>query len=168
VDTNQDFIIPFKGLNTGNHHYLFEIGDAFFESFEYFDTEKGTAKVDLDLLKESNLLDLHFNINGSLKLACDRCLKEYNHAINGSFRLIIKLGEEYAEESDEVIVIPHTESRLDVGQYIYEYINLLLPLQRAHSNIEDCDQEVINKLDAHSKQENDPRWEALKNIKLEK
>jgi uncharacterized metal-binding protein YceD (DUF177 family) len=78
------------------------------------------------------------------------------------------LGEDFAEESDEVIVIPHTESRLDVSQYIYEYINLLLPLQRAHSNIEDCDQEVINKLDAHSKQENDPRWEALKNIKLEK
>lgn len=166
VETNQDFNIPFKGLSSGNHRYDYEIGDSFFESFEYFETEKGKLTVTLDLLKESGLMDLHFEISGFLKLACDRCLKEFKHPLEGEFRLIIKFGEEYFEESDEVIVIPQTESRIDVSQYIFEYINLLLPLQRVHSVISDCDQEVINKLEKYSEPETDPRWEALKNIKL--
>ncbi len=166
VDTNQDFNIPFKGLSSGDHRYTFEINDSFFESFEYFETEKGRLTVILDLLKEPGLMDLHFKIEGVLQLACDRCLKEYDHPLKGEFRLIIKPGEGFVEESDEVLVIPQTESRIDVSQYIFEYINLLLPIQHTHSDINDCDQKVIGKLEKHSKPQTDPRWEALKNIKL--
>ena len=56
----KDFIIPFKGLGTGAHEYLFEIDDTFFESFEYFESEKGKLDVKLDLIKESSLLDLQY------------------------------------------------------------------------------------------------------------
>ena len=63
-------------------------------------------------------------------------------------------------------MLPATESRLDVGQLIFEYINLLLPLQKAHANIEDCDPEMIKKLEMHKKEEADSRWDVLKNIKL--
>jgi uncharacterized metal-binding protein YceD (DUF177 family) len=150
----------------GNHRFKFEIDDAFFESFEYFESEKGRLTVILDLLKEPNLMDLHFQIKGKMQLACDRCLKAFDHPMEGDFRLIIKFGEDFLEESDEVLVIPQTESRFDVSQYIFEYINLMLPLQRAHKDISACDTKVIQKLEEHSKPQNDPRWEALKNIKL--
>ena len=86
--------------------------------------------------------------------------------VKGEFRLIVKFGDDYEEESDEVVVIPKTESRIDVSQYIYEYINLLLPIQRMHAEVEDCDPEIVKKINTHSKPEVDPRWEALKNIKL--
>ena len=154
------------GLSSGNHRYVFEIDDTFFESFEYFETDKGRLTVILDLLKETGLMDLHFDIKGSLQLACDRCLKEFDQPVEGKFRLIIKFGDEYVEESDEVMVIPQTESRLNVGQFIFEYINLLLPLQHAHADSRDCDQKIIEKLEEYSKPQTDPRWEALKNIKL--
>jgi uncharacterized metal-binding protein YceD (DUF177 family) len=166
VETNQDFNIPFKGLSSGNYRYVFEINDTFFESFEYFETNKGRLTVILDLLKETGLMDLHFDIKGFLQLACDRCLKEFNQPVEGKFRLIIKFGEEYVEETEEVMVIPHEESRIDVSQFIFEYINLLLPLQHAHADSKDCDQKVIEKLEKYSKPKTDPRWEALKNIKL--
>jgi uncharacterized metal-binding protein YceD (DUF177 family) len=166
VETSQDFNIPFKGLTTGDHRYEFEITDAFFESFEYFESEKGKLKVILDLLKEPNLMDLHFQVKGKMELLCDRCLKAFDYPLEGDFRLIIKLGEEFIEESDEVLVIPQTESRFDVSQYIFEYINLMLPIQRAHEDIRECDARVIEKLEEHSKPQSDPRWEALKNIKL--
>lgn len=166
VKMEKAFEIPFKGLDVGKHDFTFEIDAAFFEKFDFHEIKSGMAEVVLEMIKEPTLLDLHFDINGSYEVICDRCLGNYMQAIEGAFRLIVKYGDEYMEESDEVIVISKTESRLDVSQYIYEYINLLLPIQRTHSNIDDCDPEMIRKINTHSKHEVDPRWEALKNLKL--
>lgn len=162
----KDFIIPFKGLSTGAHEYLFEIDDTFFDSFEYFESEKGKLDVKLDLIKESSLLDLHFHIKGNVTLSCDRCLGVFDNPVDGDFRLVIKFGDIFAEESDEVVVLPLTESNIDVKQYLFEYINLLLPIKRVHQNENDCDPNMIEKLQNHEELETDPRWDALKNIKL--
>lgn len=116
--------------------------------------------------KESTLMDMHFKIKGTFEVTCDRCLANYMQPIEGEFRLIVKFGDDFEEESDEVVIIPKTESRIDLGQYIYEYVNLLLPIQRTHLNIEDCDPEMIEKINTHATPEVDPRWETLKNIKL--
>ncbi len=162
----EEFVIPYKGLATGNHQYGFKVEKAFFEHFDFFDTNRGLVEVKLDLEKESNLMVLQFAIDGHLMLACDRCLAEFEFPITGSFNLIVKFGEEFEEESDDVIVIPSGESRLDVSQFIFEYINLLLPIKRVHKEISECDQSVIEKLDEFSEKTTDPRWDALKNIKL--
>lgn len=165
MDTTKDFIIPFKGLSSGSHTFRFEIDDEFFESFEYFESERGNLLVDLELIKESAHLELIFKIEGNIKLECDRCLEEMIYPVTGGYRLIVKFGDEYGEESDEIVVIPLSESRIDIGQYVFEYINMLLPIQRVHEDEEMCDQKVIDKLHKHSKQQSDPRWEALKGIK---
>jgi len=166
VKKERDFIIQFKGLSTGNHHYQYKIDQTFFESFEFFESESGNLDVELDLVKEPALLDLQFNIKGKMLLICDRCLSELKQPVEGKFRLIVKFGENFTEESDEVIVIPTTESSIDVKQYIFEYINLLLPIKRVHQNESDCNPAMIKKLHDFEKQDNDPRWDALKNIKL--
>lgn len=162
----KDFVIQFKGLSTGLHPYSFKIDKEFFESFEYFETETGTINVDLELTKEPALLDLHFKLNGIIDLVCDRCLGNFSNTINGEFRLIVKFGDAFSEESEEVLVLPNTESAIDIKQFIFEYINLLLPIQRVHENREDCDPSMLQKLQNHNEQSNDPRWDALKNIKL--
>jgi uncharacterized metal-binding protein YceD (DUF177 family) len=98
-------------------------------------------------------------------LACDRCLTEFEFPLNGDFNLIIKFGDEFVEESEDVLIIPAQESRIDVSQYIFEFINLLLPIKRVHPVIDQCDQTVIEKLAKYSEKKLDPRWDALKNIK---
>ncbi|HEY9113741.1 MAG TPA: DUF177 domain-containing protein [Bacteroidales bacterium] len=163
---NEEFIIPFKGLSLGSHPYDYKIGNQFFEHFEYFESERGSLNVHLDLVKESNLMDLHFQLKGNIEMDCDRCLVPFSTPVEGNFRLVVKFGEHFEEESDEIIVLPLTESRLDVGQLIFEYINLLLPLQKAHDDIKDCDPEMIEKLEMHKKDIADSRWDVLKNIKL--
>ena len=163
---NEEFNIPFKGLSIGNHSYNYKIDNQFFESFEYFESERGNLIVHLDLVKESNLMDLHFHLKGNVTMQCDRCLNTFSIPVEGDFRLVVKFGDHFEEESDEVIVLPTTENRLDVNQLIFEYINLLLPLQKVHKDIKDCDPEMIKKLELHQKSENDSRWDALKNIKL--
>ena len=162
----KDFVITFKGLSTGLHQYKFKIDKAFFESFEYFETETGNIDVELELMKEPALLDLHFKLDGIINLVCDRCLGKFNNAINGRFRLIVKFGDTYSEESEEVVVLPNTESSIDIKQFIFEYINLLLPIKRVHVNKIDCDPTMLQKLQNLIEQSSDPRWDALKNIKL--
>jgi uncharacterized protein len=166
VKQQKDFVIPFKGLSTGLHQYTFKIDKAFFESFEYFETETGNINVELELMKEPALLDLHFKLDGIINLVCDRCLGNFSNTINGEFRLIVKFGDAYSEESEEVVVLPNTESSIDIKQFIFEYINLLLPIKRVHVNKIDCDPTMLQKLQNHIEQSNDPRWDALKNIKL--
>ena len=167
VNKQMDYIIPFKGLSIGSHLFNFEIGETFFESFEYFESERGKLTVSLELVKESALMNLFFKLEGNISLKCDRCLMMYNQHIAGEFMLIVKFGDTFTEESDEVIVLPVTESTIDVRQFIFEYINLLLPIKRSHPDETDCDQKMIEKLHNFSKQETDPRWEGLKNIQLD-
>ncbi len=161
-----DFIIPYKGLGLGSHSFEFEIDEKFFERFEYFESEKGQLRVKLELLKESSLMDMHFTLEGNMLLTCDRCLGTYDFPVSESYRLIAKFGGSFEDETDEVVVLPPTESRIDLSQYIFEYINMALPICKAHEKEADCDPDMIEKLKNHSTTKSDPRWDALKNIDL--
>lgn len=167
-----EYIIPVGGLSLGSHQYTYKIDDTFFSNFEFFDTDKGLLNLEVEMVKESNLLDFKFYFNGYIELRCDRCLDKFNMNIENSFRLIVKYSDKYEEISDEVITIPDTESNIDLSQYIYEYINLMLPIKKVHPDDENgnstCNIEMLVRLDNYSEQQSDPRWDALKNIKLDK
>jgi len=171
VDYRNDFVIPFSGLNIGNHQFVFKIDDKFFDNFEYSEIKKGNVNVVLELEKQEQMLILDFDIEGTLHVMCDRCLDSYDQPIAGQERLIVKFGEQPEEESDEIVIIPVGQYQFDVSQYIYEYINLLLPYRLVHPEDENgkslCDPEVIKKLEELSvKKSTDSKWDILKNIKL--
>jgi len=172
VKKNSELIIPFKGLDIGKHHYDFVVEDSFLKSFEFLNVNSGKVDLSLELEKESTLMVFMFSFQGSVFLPCDRCLEEYEQPLQGDFRLIVKLGETFQEVSDEMVEIPETEARFDLSQYIYEYIQLMLPLKKVHPDDADgnmtCKQEMIEKLETHSKNETDPRWDALKKLKNKK
>ena len=166
-----EYIIPVAGLGLGDHRYTYKIDDAFFSNFEYFDTDKGMLDLEIDLVKESNLINFKFHFKGWVELVCDRCLDKFNMNIEDDFRLIVNYGEAYEEISDEIVTIPNTENNIDLSQYIYEYINLMLPIKKVHPDDKDgnspCNKDMTDRLYKYSKQKSDPRWDALKNIKLD-
>jgi uncharacterized metal-binding protein YceD (DUF177 family) len=168
--TKADFTIPYKGLSTGNHSFDFIIGKQFFESFEYFEGIDGNLNASLELLKEPNLMDFSIHLQGEVNLQCDLCLDIFKQSVEGDFKLIVKFGETFEEESDEVIILPLTENRIDLSQYFFEYINMLIPLQKIHPDKENgesgCDPKMIEQLNQYSEQKEDPRWEVLKKLKL--
>ncbi|HJN05843.1 MAG TPA: DUF177 domain-containing protein, partial [Bacteroidales bacterium] len=118
----------------GSHCYTYKIDDPFFANFENLDADKGLLNLVVDLMVESNLLNIRFYFTGYIELQCDRCLDKFNLNVENSFRLIVKYGEQFEEISEEVIVIPSSESNIDLGQFIYEYVNLMLPIKKAHAN----------------------------------
>jgi len=166
-----EYIIPVAGLGLGDHHYSFKIEKEFFNSFEYFDTDNGKLELNVELIKESNLMDFKFHFTGWIELVCDRCLEKFKLNVEDNFRLIVKYADGYEEISDEVITVPSNESNIDLSQYIFEYINLMLPIKKVHPDDKDgnltCDEDMIDRLNEYSEQKSDPRWDALKNIKLD-
>jgi uncharacterized metal-binding protein YceD (DUF177 family) len=176
VGTKNEFVIPFVGLNPGEHHYDFTIGNAFFEDLEYSEIREGHIDVKLKLTKQSTMLILNFGLTGQVHAVCDRCGDDFDMPVAADHQLIVKLGTEHFEDNDEMISIPSGEYEFDVKHYIYEYLILSLPARRMHADAEDggsgCDPEVLKKLDEISTKEEpaagdeiDPRWAALKNLK---
>jgi uncharacterized protein len=170
VNSQDKYCIPFKGLKPGVHPFDFEIGDTFFDSFPESQIHKGAVSVHVKFEKEERMLILHFTLQGIAVVPCDRCNEPMQVKISGTERLIMKFGEVYQEQSDEVLIIPEMSHQVDLAPFIYEYIHLLLPMRKVHG--EDaadgttCDPSVIKKLEElNRKTDTDPRWEALSKLK---
>jgi len=157
-------------LSPGEHHYDFVVKDAFFEHFAFQDIHHGELRLSLDIGKESGLMVLMFHFDGSLQLICDRCLDEYSQPLQDDFRLIVKYGEKGEEVSEELVTIPFEESHLDTGPYVYEFIQLMVPMKRVHPDDKNgntaCNIEMMKKLETFEETEEDPRWAALKGVKI--
>ena len=170
MDYLKEFVIPCKGLKEGNHQFTFRIDERFFEEIEYSELTHGNIRVDIDMLREERMITLIFSFSGNVDVLCDRCASAMQQEIEGTKSLFFKIGDEYREESDEVIIIPESEHSINVMQYIYEFINLLLPVRRVHPLDEQgnsqCDPEVVQRIDQYKKENTtDPRWDALKKLK---
>jgi uncharacterized metal-binding protein YceD (DUF177 family) len=163
------FIIPFSGLKVGKHDFTFEIEDKFFEHFEYSEIKKGTLHVDCVLDRQVRMMVFHFDLAGTVRVTCDRCAGEFDLPLGGSEKLIVKFGSEYAEESEDIVVITEKDHEFDVSPFLYEYIHLLLPMQKIHGEDENgnslCDPEVTRYINEAEEHPADPRWEMLKKLK---
>jgi uncharacterized protein len=172
VKTNDQFIIPFKGLKEGKHSFVFEVDDWFFDDFEGSEITKGEVHIEVELDKKATMLLLNFDLTGTVFVACDRCLDDLEMQVDYQTELFVKFGDETEEQTEEILVLSHHEFELDVTQHIYEFIHLSLPYKRVHPNDKKgkstCNAEMIKKLDEYiiheSDNDNDPRWDGLKNL----
>lgn len=163
------FDIAYKGLALGQHIFHYSVEKDFFSSFE--NTDILDAKVDIDLVlnRKETLMQLAFNCKGSLQVECDRCLDPLALPVEFSEHLIVKLEENQGPEDEGIVFLPEGETKINVAEYIYEFIVLSLPLRRVHANTEEgvstCNAEIIDKLDHMTvSSHQDPRWEELKKI----
>lgn len=165
-------MIPFKGLGLGTHDYEWQIGKKFFEAIENPDILNCDLKVMMELERQERMMVLSFNITGEIETECDRCLDQLILPVNIIQAYIIKFGHKRVEESEDVLVIPENDYQIDVSELIFDYISLFLPIKKVHGEDESgnslCDGEVLSRLnEIADKEDVDPRWEALKNIKID-
>ena len=164
-------MIPVSGLALGVHDFKFDIEDSFFADLDYSEVKQGTVAVALHVVREELMMTLTFNIDGKVRVTCDRCADEFDIPIQSEQVFFIKLGSEEVEESDDVAVVPADQHAYDVRSLIYEYIILAIPIHRVHPEGQ-CNPEVLALL-SHDEEPDeeetvvDPRWAALKDVKLE-
>lgn len=165
----QRLLIPFSGLKEGKHEFDFSIDAEFFEQFEQSLVEQAKIDVQIDFEKKKNLLELDIQFEGSIDSICDRCSDPLTLELSSEDYLIVKFGGEDSED-EHIMHIEESAYELDISDQIYQLVNLALPAKIEHENEEDCDQEMIKKLNEYTtarekEEEVDPRWDALNKLK---
>ena len=179
MKVNKEFLIPFAGLKQGKHQFEFDIDKTFFDDFGFDEYNDVNIKVNLILEKQSTMLELAFKHKGTVNVPCDLSNEDFDLPVKGKLNLIVKFGEEFNNDNDEILVLPHGEHQVDVSQYIYEMIVLAVPSKRVHPGIKDGTvvADMINKLNELSpkekqveekKEDTDPRWDELKKLLTDK
>jgi len=166
-----DYCVNILGLSQKTHSFNFKIENAFFKIYgtEVVSDGQFLAKVVLD--KRETLIEANFDIEGKANLVCDRSLDPFEHAMKINRKMIFKFGEAAEEVSDEITIIPQDLQQLDVGQFIYEYIVLEVPIKKIHPRYQSDNEEDENEegklIYQSDKSEDaiDPRWEVLKKLK---
>src|SRR5690606_12657668 len=197
VMTNEkDFLIQFSGLKLGEHQFEYHIENDFFDLFDYSEYNSTNIKVDVTLLKKTTMLELTFSHSGTVNVPCDVTNEDFDLPIQGNLKILVKFGEEYNDENEELLILPFSEFQLNVAQYIYEMIALSVTYKRVHPDIaadyeideefddldflDQDDLELINQDDdfleddlnteenSDENKETDPRWDKLKQLLTDK
>ena len=167
------------------------LDNLFFTNIGGEDIQKGKINTRLTISKIGGAFDLSFILNGIVIVPCDRCLDDMELPIETTAHLIVKLGKDYSEESDEIVVIPESEGIINLAWFLYEFVALAIPIKHVHAPGK-CNKQMTSKLKKHSvkssddddqslesddsddviitdddqdEERSDPRWDALKGLK---
>lgn len=176
VDVSR-YKLNLKGLAEGEHTFSYCLDSDFFEGIEGSFVHGGEVDVFVKLVRLSDLYRLYISLSGFVMVDCDRCLSPLEEDVSIRRELIVKLGAEFREDSDEIMIIPEKEAVLNLGWLLYEDIVLALPLQRVHKEGA-CDEKMMDyyhrlrcvpSLQDLSEYEHevDQRWSALKQLKID-
>jgi uncharacterized metal-binding protein YceD (DUF177 family) len=173
----REYEIAFVGLKPGIHEYGYEIRDKFFEAFQQQDFVNCNAQVKLTLDRKTGFMLLKFEIGGQLEVICDRCNNPLPLELWDEFNITVKMVDEpdqmnEQEEDPDVYYISRSDSHVDVANWIYEFINLSIPMQKVCS-FEKMDGpycnkaalDVLKKLKNNDEQSANPIWKGLEKFK---
>ncbi|APD07236.1 hypothetical protein UJ101_01725 [Flavobacteriaceae bacterium UJ101] len=176
MDKLKNYDVSFVGLKNGVHRYDFKINKEFFDLFE-FDEEFENPLLEVSLLfeKKDTMLDFNFNMKGDVTFHCDVTAIPFQYPLDSDFHIIVKFGEDYLDEGDEIVIVPHAEHTVNVAHWIYENFMLSLPTKRVHPKVlsGELKTEELSKLEElqpqekdeiQNEEEHDPRWDKLKDL----
>jgi uncharacterized metal-binding protein YceD (DUF177 family) len=177
MNFRRDYEIAFVGLKPGIHYFEYPIDNKFFAHYEQQDFSNCNTIVKLELNKENGFMLLKFDVDGKVDVSCDRCGNPLTLQLWDEFKVMVKLVDNpdemnEQEEDPDVYYISHGESHLHLADWIYEFINLSIPLQKMCSPDElggsQCNKDVLAKLSQEKNiynKEANPVWKALKQFK---
>ena len=180
--------VELKNLSPGVHEYEYFLENKFFVDIDGDEVQKGKVKVNLTVKRTSMVFDMNFQLEGIVYVPCDRCLDDMELPVSTQNKLVVKFGKEYAEESEEIVIIPEEEGEINLAWFIYEFIALAIPMKHIHAPGK-CNKAMSSKLKKHttrrsddddeyedesadeiiveddsSDMSSDPRWDALKGL----
>lgn len=162
MTTPVSFDINLRSLSVGRHHYEYLLDTEWFEGIEGAEVKDGEVSVQVEVNHTGYVYEFLFRLNGRISLPCDRCLETMSLPIDLENRLLVKLGPEYNDEDDSLLIVSEGEGSLNIAWLLYEMIALSVPLKHVHPEGE-CQPEMSSKLHEHlanCDSEHDNDWEA--------
>ena len=135
--------IDLLGSGLGGKTFEYEIGDAFFAEIDGL-IQRGNIHTTVACLSAGSVYKFQIHSVGTIIVPCDRCLSDLELRIETSDELNVKLGDEYADDGD-CVVVPEAEGYLDLAQFIYEFIALSMPMTCCHEPGK-CDDAMMHEL----------------------
>ena len=174
----KEFTIPFVGLKLGEHHFDFKIDNTFFEHFEYDEFNAVAISLDVLLDKKTTFMEFTLTYGGDVDVNCDVTNEPFKEPVAGNYHFIVKFGDDFNNENEDLLLIPHGSYEVNIQQFVYESIILNLPSRRIHPGIEDgtLQSDILDKLEQLSpkaptqdteepqQRPTDPRWDSLKKL----
>lgn len=185
--------LPLKSLPSGSHEFEYELGKQFFEDMESADIRDAHLKVIAIVNVKGDVFELTLRVSGEITLICDRCLDEMQWPIDTEYKIFVKYGEDYNDDSDTLLVIPESDNFLNIAYILYDTVALTIPIKHVHpagkcnramstllrkhrspaSNIEGEDSEMVEDMiesieymdDSVEDSSGDSRWDELKKVK---
>jgi uncharacterized metal-binding protein YceD (DUF177 family) len=102
-------------------------------------------------------------------------LGEIEVPVEGEETLCVKSSDTETTDEDDVVFLPESAYKIDLAQWMYEYVVVSMPMQRVHPEGQ-CDSEMLKYISdervedeepLQDEADTDPRWDALKSL-LEK
>lgn len=183
MNYRREFEIGWYGLALGEHHFKYEVDEDKLRRMSFPEIEgldNYQFKIDLKFDKKSSFFLLKFEIDGTAGANCDKCGERFDLEIWDEFDLVVKLthdtGEQEPGNDDEadVVFIPRSETVIDVSEWIYEFLQLSIPIQLKHPDDENgkptCNPDTLKILEQYSQsteqtsEENEPPAQDPKDI----
>lgn len=184
------FRLPLKSLGAGTHEFDYHIDRRFFADMENNDVRDADISVRLTVTFAHDVYNLAFHLTGTLTLLCDRCLDDLVIPVDTTYSLMVRYGEEYCDDSDDMLEIPQSDNFLNVSYMIYDTAVLAIPIKHVHP-LGKCNRQMSAILKKHravgpddaeltdeilasiddadipaddSSAPSDPRWDALRGL----
>ncbi|NDP19735.1 MAG: DUF177 domain-containing protein [Paludibacter sp.] len=183
----EQYNIVLKDLIDEVRVFEYDLEDAYFKKIDSPEVQKGNVKAKVSVQKKVSTYVLHFQLEGTVIIPCDRCLDNMVQLIHYKEKLQVKFGDKFSEE-DEIVIVPETEGGINIAWFLYEFIVLNIPIKHVHAAGE-CNKTMVVKLKKHITRkkdddednsvlefedddsdfsndeiQTDPRWEGLPNI----
>ena len=142
------FKLPLKSLGTGTHNFEYHLDKQFFTNMENSDIHGADLDVKLTVVYNGEFYTLDFSIAGEVTLICDRCLDDLHFPIEATYHIVVKYGEDYNDDNDEVLEIPAGDAFLNVAYMIYDTVVLAIPIKHVHP-LGKCNRQMSAMLKKH-------------------
>lgn len=169
----KDFEIEFVKFKEGIHNLEFNLTSDFFLLFENSSLDSGNLNANVVFEKKSQSLHFDMKVMGNVGLSCDRCLTKISYPIENEFKLLVKISDQVGDEEEDLTYILPSEHSFNIAGYLYEMINLAIPMRKTCEDIgEKCDATILQKLQTIMNEETkveeakeiNPEWDKLKDI----
>lgn len=168
----EEFKIDLKSLGKRDAVFAFNLDDSYFEAIQAPVVRNGRLRTTLNIHFADGFYNMIFHTEGTVVLPCDLCLDDMSQEIATDDRLSARLGEGQSESAD-LVIVSENDGILDVSWYIYEFIELSIPIRHVHAPGK-CNPAMMKILKDHSTarsgdgdagQPVDSRWAALDKLK---
>lgn len=140
--------LPLKSLPAGTHRFDYKLGKQFFDDMENPDVRNADLDVAVDVTLKGDLYELDIKVTGEVTLQCDRCLDELQWPIDTGYHIYVKYGEDYNDDSDELLEIPFSDNDLNISYMLHDTVALAIPIKHTHP-LGKCNRAMSNLLRKH-------------------